>query len=57
MHRIKIQLRQEILEAAERLLEEAVVDARRAGVSWAVIGEGLGVTRQSAAERFGKLVA
>lgn len=32
----------------ERWLAEAVGDARKAGVSWAVIGEALGVSRQGA---------
>ena len=34
--------------AVERWLAEAVGDARKAGVSWAAIGESLGVSRQGA---------
>lgn len=44
----------EHLEAAERELRDAVAAARKAGDSWTVIGAALGVTRQSAWERFGR---
>jgi hypothetical protein len=39
--------------AAEQDIRRNVRAARRAGVSWGPIGEALGVTRQSALERFG----
>jgi hypothetical protein len=39
-------------EQAERDLRAAVAVARAAGHSWELIGEALGVTRQSAWERF-----
>ncbi len=35
-------------QAVKRWLAEAVGDARKAGVSWAAIGEALGVSRQGA---------
>jgi hypothetical protein len=35
-------------EEVERWLVEAVADARRAGRSWAAIGDALGVSRQAA---------
>ena len=50
-------------DAAERLthardeLDQAVVTARRAGASWAVIGTAAGLSRQSAHERWGGLAA
>lgn len=34
-------------------LDDAVVEARAAGLSWAVIGMALGTTRQAAQQRFG----
>jgi hypothetical protein len=36
-------------------IENIVIDARRAGASWAAIAAGLGCTRQAAQERFTKL--
>ncbi len=36
----------------ETALQEAVREARRAGYSWTEIGEALGMTKQSAWERF-----
>ena len=36
----------------ETALQEAVRKARRAGYSWTEIGEALGMTKQSAWERF-----
>ena len=45
-----------VLVAVERwhkpLMEQAVAAAREAGISWAEIGSALGVTRQSAHQRF-----
>jgi hypothetical protein len=38
---------------ADDMLAEAVAQARAEGQSWAAIGEALGVTRQTAWERFG----
>ncbi len=49
-----------ILEARvsqERALERAVVKARSNGRSWAMIGLAMGVSRQAARDRFGKLTA
>lgn len=53
---VKVGLHQEILLAAETKLNEAVIEARNAGHSWNRIAEALGMSRQSASERFGKLV-
>ena len=39
--------------AAREMLHRSVVAARAAGVSWARIGEELGMTRQAAQQRFG----
>lgn len=39
--------------AAEQSLHLIVLDAREAGVTWAAIGEALGITRQAAYKRFG----
>lgn len=38
---------------SEARLEEAVVAAREAGATWAQIGEAVGMSRQSAHERWG----
>ena len=40
------------LRAAERALDEAVMDARDIGLSWQAIGDVLGMTRQGANKRF-----
>ncbi len=40
--------------AAEAALHDAVGHAREAGIPWAVIGTGLGVSRQAAQERFSR---
>lgn len=40
------------VETAQKRLAEWVAEMRRRGVSWATIAEHLGVTRQSAWERF-----
>ena len=40
------------LRAAERALDEAVMDARDVGLSWQAIGDVLGMTRRSANKRF-----
>lgn len=40
------------VRAAERALDEAVMVAREAGLSWQVIGNVLGMTRQGANKRF-----
>lgn len=50
----------DVCEVAARLgrdrdaLQAAVNRARRVGVKWRVIGDALGITKQSAHERFGK---
>lgn len=41
----------------ERALERAVLAARANGRSWAMIGLAMGVSRQAARDRFGKLTA
>jgi ATP-dependent Clp protease ATP-binding subunit ClpX len=38
----------------EASIREQVDELRRRGVSWARIGEGLGITRQAAQQRFGR---
>jgi hypothetical protein len=40
---------------ADADLRAAVTQARRAGASWSDVGEVLGVTRQSAQQRFGRV--
>jgi hypothetical protein len=42
------------VEAADQALREAVTQARRDGASWADVGAVLGITRQSAQQRFGR---
>ena len=48
----RIALLNELLGTAQELLEDDVRDARRAGASWAEIGDALEVSRQSAHERY-----
>lgn len=48
----KIAVAQIRLRAAERALDEAVMDARDVGLSWQAIGDVLGMTRQGANKRF-----
>ena len=48
----KIAVAQIHLRAAERELDEAVMDARDVGLSWQAIGDVLGMTRQGANKRF-----
>ncbi|POH66064.1 MULTISPECIES: hypothetical protein [Cryobacterium] len=43
-------------EEASRLLYLAVTSARQAGVSWERIGQRLGMSRQAAQQRFGRVV-
>lgn len=45
----------QILKDAEHNLENAVAAERSMGKSWADIGDRLGVTRQAAFKRFGKV--
>lgn len=40
---------------AERDLVRSVLDARRAGTSWAALGRALGTSGQAARERYGRL--
>ncbi|WP_017179250.1 hypothetical protein [Actinomyces timonensis] len=40
------------VRAAERALDDAVMVAREAGLSWQAIGDVLGMTRQGANKRF-----
>ncbi|MCM0619804.1 hypothetical protein [Nocardioides bruguierae] len=44
------------LEDARNVLLQRVAAARSAGAAWAAIGDELGVTRQSAHERFARQV-
>lgn len=44
-----------ILRRTELGLDEAVVTAREAGATWAQIGDAVGISRQSAHERWGHL--
>ena len=39
---------------AQRYLNNTVANARDAGMSWAEVGDLLGITRQAAQQRFGK---
>jgi hypothetical protein len=45
-----------VLKAAHANLDRAVVDARLAGVTWAEVGAGCGMSRQGAYDRWGKFV-
>jgi hypothetical protein len=38
--------------AVEKLIRQTVADARQGGCSWAEIGDALGISKQSAWERF-----
>lgn len=44
-----------LVRAAERRTAESVACARQNGMSWAWVGEQLGVTPQAAQQRFGKV--
>lgn len=44
----------EVARAADEALRVAVAGAREQGLSWTVIGEQFGITRQAAQQRFGK---
>ncbi|MDR1214956.1 MAG: hypothetical protein LBK54_12910 [Propionibacteriaceae bacterium] len=44
-----------VAEEASQLLNQAVLAARRAELSWARIGDRLGTTRQAAQQRFGRV--
>ena len=48
----KIAVAQIRLRAAERVLDEAVMDARNVGLSWQAIGDVLSMTCQDANRRF-----
>jgi hypothetical protein len=54
LHRIAEAFRDQV--AAERQVNLAVVSAREAGFSWTAIGMALGVSKQTAMQRFAKLV-
>lgn len=41
-----------LVDSAERALHQLVAEAREAGMSWAAIGEILGISRQAAQKRF-----
>jgi hypothetical protein len=53
----KVRKTNERLAIAKDKLADAVRDARAAGASWQFIGDLLGVSRQAAHERFGKVEA
>ncbi|MGA9527152.1 MAG: hypothetical protein WBS24_03440 [Terriglobales bacterium] len=53
----KVRLYSKILEASEIQLNDAVVSAKLDGVTWEQIADALGMTRQGAAQRYGKFVA
>jgi hypothetical protein len=42
---------------SERQIAEAVIEARRAGVSWKRIGEQIGTSAQAAQQRYGALTS
>lgn len=50
----RIRRAQEAIEAAHQELQDAVLESRAAGATWAEIGETLGMSRQAAFKRFGK---
>lgn len=52
-----ISFRQQFANAAASRVTDAVQQAREAGIPWSVIGEALGVSKQSAWERYGKAPA
>ena len=54
-HERQIREANEGVIAAIAMLEVRVIAARQQGHSWAVIGRGVGTSRQSAQEKFGKL--
>lgn len=45
------------IDLAKEGIDEAVVKCRDADVPWSVIGASLGISRQAAQQRFGKVVA
>lgn len=47
----------QIRQAVEILTEKAVANARAEGITWASIGEMLGMTRQGAQQRYGAVKA
>jgi hypothetical protein len=54
LHRIADAFREQV--AAERQVNLAIIAAREAGFSWTAIGMALGVSKQTAMQRFAKLV-
>ncbi len=52
----EVERRLEARRAAERALAAAVGRARHERATWGEIGQVLGVTRQSAQEKYGKLI-
>lgn len=42
-----------LVDAAERTLHQLVTDARASGMTWAAVGDSLGISRQAAQKRFG----
>lgn len=44
-------------DIAKTVLDKAIANARDYGVSWATIGQGLGITKQAAQQRYGKAPA
>ncbi|ORA24911.1 hypothetical protein [Mycobacterium aquaticum] len=54
-HMRRIAAAAKALDGAEAELNEAVTEAREAGDTWAMIGTALGISRQAAYQRFGKV--
>ena len=54
VQRCRIAAAARAVEDATESLRQAVRSAREAGLTWATIGEVLGVTKQAAHERFGR---
>jgi Clp amino terminal domain, pathogenicity island component len=55
--RVAIGLSHQLTGAADALVERFVVDARRAGMSWAEIGDLFGTSRQAAQQRYAQTSA
>ena len=55
--RVAIGLSHQVTAAADALVERFVADARRAGMSWAEIGELFGTSRQAAQQRYAQASA
>ena len=54
-HELMIRDAQDKVTAANALLEVRVIHARQVGMPWTLIARALGVTRQSAQQKFSRL--